>query len=290
MPKARDITGKRFGSLVVLSRAAFDGRNREARWHVRCNCGKSFELYGSQLRRGQLACRGCSQQHKKWVLPIGRRQITEWRKDGESWDVIEKRLGLSRVQRKRLYGTDRPLSWRHRNFEKMRELRAGGMSWPDIGALLKYPYDNARLANAYYEVLVQETLNDLHRWITSPHGRVFKAIAEGYTTAGPGSERANVSGREWSRLSKRRPPRLVREMLELDMSKITDWVLRGTSWRDIRTFSKSPIKSGYELRAIYDARSAWDRELEPRIIEDELAGIEIMPRRRKHKISDLLFT
>lgn len=58
MSKLIDLTGQRFGRLVVVERAdnSADGR---ARWLCKCDCGKEIVTYGSWLRNGDTKSCGC---------------------------------------------------------------------------------------------------------------------------------------------------------------------------------------------------------------------------------------
>lgn len=58
MSKLIDLTGQRFGRLVVVKRAdnSADGR---ARWLCKCDCGKEIVTYGSWLRNGDTKSCGC---------------------------------------------------------------------------------------------------------------------------------------------------------------------------------------------------------------------------------------
>lgn len=52
-----DLTGQRFGRLVVLARA--DDGERAPRWRCRCDCGSTAEVIGNNLRRGFTSSCGC---------------------------------------------------------------------------------------------------------------------------------------------------------------------------------------------------------------------------------------
>jgi len=52
-----DLTGKRFGRLVVLEYS--DSVNGSPRWRCRCDCGKETVVYGGNLRRGYTQSCGC---------------------------------------------------------------------------------------------------------------------------------------------------------------------------------------------------------------------------------------
>ena len=55
-PNLIDITGKRFGRLVVISR---EGAGSPARWLCRCDCGAEKSVLGSKLRTGNTVSCGC---------------------------------------------------------------------------------------------------------------------------------------------------------------------------------------------------------------------------------------
>lgn len=56
MRKAEDLTGKRFGRLVVVERA---GSNRGATWLCQCDCGNQKVVRGGNLRNGNVKSCGC---------------------------------------------------------------------------------------------------------------------------------------------------------------------------------------------------------------------------------------
>ena len=58
MPNFIDLTGERFGSVVVLERAPNSKRN-EVMWHCRCDCGKEFVTRARSLRSGETTSCGC---------------------------------------------------------------------------------------------------------------------------------------------------------------------------------------------------------------------------------------
>lgn len=53
-----DLTGQRFGRLLVLQQAGMDG-NRAMSWRVRCDCGTEFVTRGKALRYGSPKSCGC---------------------------------------------------------------------------------------------------------------------------------------------------------------------------------------------------------------------------------------
>ena len=56
--RLKDLTGRRFGRLTVLSRAENSGSGK-ARWLCRCDCGKRTVVLGSHLNDGHTQSCGC---------------------------------------------------------------------------------------------------------------------------------------------------------------------------------------------------------------------------------------
>jgi hypothetical protein len=59
MAKFKDITGQRFGRLVVLQPTKSTKR-RDIRWLCQCDCGRKHLTYGHLLRSGKTKSCGCS--------------------------------------------------------------------------------------------------------------------------------------------------------------------------------------------------------------------------------------
>jgi hypothetical protein len=57
MPKALDIGGRRFGRLLVISRAQVTGA-RNVMWHCKCDCGNMTVAAAANIGRTTLSC-GC---------------------------------------------------------------------------------------------------------------------------------------------------------------------------------------------------------------------------------------
>ncbi len=67
-----DMTGQRYGRLLVLSRAP-NKRPKVARWLVLCDCGNKFEVIGSSLRTGNTkscGCLRCSQNSARTLVNL----------------------------------------------------------------------------------------------------------------------------------------------------------------------------------------------------------------------------
>ena len=56
-----DLSGKRFGRLIVTKRVANDPHGM-ARWLCQCQCGGSAVATGNNLRRGRVVSCGCKHQ------------------------------------------------------------------------------------------------------------------------------------------------------------------------------------------------------------------------------------
>lgn len=58
MPKAIDLTGKRFGRLTVVEK---NGKNKQGAqiWHCKCDCGGTNDVVSAELNRGHVVSCGC---------------------------------------------------------------------------------------------------------------------------------------------------------------------------------------------------------------------------------------
>lgn len=64
MIRAIDMTGMRFGRLIVVERAP-KGKSGDARWLCRCDCGGTIEPCGGSLRSGRTKSCGCLRREAK---------------------------------------------------------------------------------------------------------------------------------------------------------------------------------------------------------------------------------
>ena len=64
MAKVKDLTGKRFGRLIVLglNGKAFNGKYQ---WDCRCNCGNCITVKGNSLTTGHTKSCGCLERESK---------------------------------------------------------------------------------------------------------------------------------------------------------------------------------------------------------------------------------
>jgi len=58
MPKKIDLTGRRFGRLIVLHDTG-ERKNRCVAWHCKCDCGNEVDVRGDNLTSGNTTSCGC---------------------------------------------------------------------------------------------------------------------------------------------------------------------------------------------------------------------------------------
>lgn len=64
MGKLIDLTGQRFGRLIVTGRAASNGCGHHAKWNCVCDCGNQKDVVGKDLRTGKTTSCGCYSREK----------------------------------------------------------------------------------------------------------------------------------------------------------------------------------------------------------------------------------
>jgi len=57
--KLKDLTGKRFGKLVMLRRHGNHPKNKRVTWECQCDCGNKTIVCGSDLKSGNTTSCGC---------------------------------------------------------------------------------------------------------------------------------------------------------------------------------------------------------------------------------------
>ena len=78
MGKLIDLTGQRFGRLVVLARA--ENKGSKVQWLCKCDCGGSIIVRGCQLKNG--GTRSCGCLHRENTEMLNRRKLSQT--DGRS--------------------------------------------------------------------------------------------------------------------------------------------------------------------------------------------------------------
>jgi hypothetical protein len=70
-----DLTGKRFGRLVVLASEGYHEKSHSVQWKCRCDCGKEKIVLGGNLKTGKTVSCGCYSSEQKslrsWKHGIG---------------------------------------------------------------------------------------------------------------------------------------------------------------------------------------------------------------------------
>lgn len=65
--RMNDMTGKRFGRLLVISRVA-TARRDQVRWMCTCDCGETIVVTGGTLRQGRNKSCGCLRRDRMGLL------------------------------------------------------------------------------------------------------------------------------------------------------------------------------------------------------------------------------
>lgn len=85
----KDLTGQRFGRLVVLEQAEdWTNKNpskleRKAQWLCKCDCGNEKIIVGSSLTRGLTTSCGCNKSEKTIQRNINNRKLNKYDLSGE---------------------------------------------------------------------------------------------------------------------------------------------------------------------------------------------------------------
>ena len=101
MGKRIDMTGKRFGRLLVLS-YSHTGKFARAHWNVVCDCGNKKVVDGSSLRSGLTKSCGCL--HKEIVTETGKIRLNEshpsWRKNNLTGKKFGRLTAIERTNKR----------------------------------------------------------------------------------------------------------------------------------------------------------------------------------------------
>lgn len=104
MGKLIDLTGQRFGMLVVLEQAGVsvnpNGSPGTALWRCKCDCGNETVVRSANLRRGITSSCGCLRRKNNEVAPAKR-----------SNDLIGLRVGKLTVLRRYSQLCDNSVAW-----------------------------------------------------------------------------------------------------------------------------------------------------------------------------------
>lgn len=90
--KKLDLTGQRFGRLVVIEEAPKLQGNRKRRWLCQCDCGKNIVVFHGNLRSGNTKSCGCTRGKKQIIHGKTRRKKGERKPRLYSiWDNMKQR-------------------------------------------------------------------------------------------------------------------------------------------------------------------------------------------------------
>ena len=76
MPAAIDLTGRRFGRLIVIQREESKTKYRSQNWECKCDCGNKVTVLTGNLRRGFTQSCGCL--HKEIMTDHGLSHLPEY--------------------------------------------------------------------------------------------------------------------------------------------------------------------------------------------------------------------
>lgn len=74
--RCKDLTGQRFGKLIVIERAKVDEKEKHgkhAQWLCKCDCGNEVIVPSGRLKSGNTQSCGCL--HKETVSKIGKNNL-----------------------------------------------------------------------------------------------------------------------------------------------------------------------------------------------------------------------
>jgi hypothetical protein len=100
----KDITGNRYGRLVVKGRAGVN-KSGSITWLCKCDCGKELITSGKSLRRGETRSCGCARNEK--IAAVGKRNATHGGKRTKlyaHWSAMKARCNNPANNRYELYG------------------------------------------------------------------------------------------------------------------------------------------------------------------------------------------
>lgn len=63
--KRTDLTGQRFGMLVVVGLHHFNEKSRRAYWECKCDCGQTCVVAGQNMKSGKTRSCGCLRSKRK---------------------------------------------------------------------------------------------------------------------------------------------------------------------------------------------------------------------------------
>lgn len=100
----KDLTGKRFGRLLVLYRDKL-GKDSHSKWACKCDCGNEISVYGINITRGLTSSCGClhSEITKKIFVTHGA-TVGERLSEYTSWSQMKARCNNPKTKNYNDYG------------------------------------------------------------------------------------------------------------------------------------------------------------------------------------------
>lgn len=151
----KDLTGKRFGRLLVLS---LNGRNPNFGgliWKCKCDCGKVVNVLGNSLRNGLTKSCGCYRvERRKEMAKHGHNRITGKSLTYKTWDKMMSRCHNPNCKEYKYYGAiGIHVCERWHDFNNflidMGERTCKGLSIDRIDITKGYCKENCRWADRY---------------------------------------------------------------------------------------------------------------------------------------------
>ena len=101
MGKIIDLTGQRFGRLIVIKRADNSKDNR-AKWLCKCDCGNEKNIVGKSLRKMKTQSCGCLQKEKAKM--VNTKHGKRYTKLNKTWNSMKQRCNNSNCKQYKNYG------------------------------------------------------------------------------------------------------------------------------------------------------------------------------------------
>lgn len=101
MSVLKDITGHRFGKLVVVSRAEND-KHGKASWLCLCDCGNEKTVLGNNLVRGKSTSCGCL--HKEQLSARSKTHGERYSPEHRAWKAMNQRCNCAAADNYSFYG------------------------------------------------------------------------------------------------------------------------------------------------------------------------------------------
>lgn len=101
MGKYVDLTGQRFGRLIVIKRADNSKDNR-AKWLCKCDCGNEKNIVGKSLRKMKTQSCGCLQ--KEQAKMVNTKHGMRYTKLNKTWNSMKQRCNNSNCKQYKNYG------------------------------------------------------------------------------------------------------------------------------------------------------------------------------------------